>query len=237
MKTYQCVLCFLAAAASALSQPAANFAGHWSGTFGTPEIRAQIVVDLAQNAKKEWIGSVSLPQIGPEGMPISAISVQGNVLRFSIPSIPGESTFEGTIAKDGGSIAGRMGSTAGTFYLKRVGSANVKVPPPNSMISKDLEGTWEATLHGELGTSFRIVLKLTRRADGLATGTVRGPYRPTEEIPITSITQTGNGVRLVIGSTSTMAFAGSLEGNGELKGIWNDVLTDGSQVTFRRAAK
>ena len=104
-------------------------------------------MDLARNAKGEWVGAFSQPAQGMRGLPLSSVTVEGATVRFLVGAGAGASTFTGTVA-DGKTIAGDATSPLGTapFKLTRTGDAVIEAPPRGALVSKSLEGNWEGTL-------------------------------------------------------------------------------------------
>ncbi len=201
---------------SGFAQQTPGLAAHWEGAIQTPEKAVRIVVDLAKNSKGEWIGSFSIPAREIVDAPLTGISVKDAAVRFGL----GISTtfFDGKLSEDSGGLAGTATSERGTapFQLKRSGEASVKPPAPSSGLSKDFEGTWEATLDTPEG-SLRAVLKLARAADGVATGTLISVDQGEQEFPITTITQKDKQLQFEI-RVIRAKYSGSLNGSGEIAG-------------------
>src|SRR4029450_11289111 len=103
-------------------------------------------------------------------VPLDSVAVDAASVRFAA-GLPGKTTFEGSLGADGlsGTVANAQGGVP--FHLPPIGAANVKGPPASSQLSKAFEGTWEGTLEIP-GKSLRLVLKLTRAADGTAAGSI-----------------------------------------------------------------
>ncbi len=175
----------------AFPQQAPGPAAHWEGGIQMPDREVRITVDLAKNSKGGWIGSVSFPNGGPVDAPLCEISVKDAAVRFSIAGLPDAPSFDGKLSQDGNGMSGTATSDKGSapFQLKRNGEANVKVPPPSTLLSKEFEGSWEGTLEVPDGRRLRAVLKLARASDGTATGTLISVDEGAKEFSITTITQ------------------------------------------------
>ena len=178
---------------AATAQHTDRLAAHWEGGVQLPEREMHMVVDLAQNARGEWIGSVSLPDGKIVDAPLRDLSVRQSAVHFAIGFQ--HDSFEGKLSEDGGGIEGSATSDRGSapFHLKRTGPADVKLPPASTPLAKELEGNWQGVL--ELaGQPFRALLRLSHDANGLGVGTLVSVDQDGQEFPITTITQNGRGL-------------------------------------------
>lgn len=218
--------------ASALSLPAADPSGHWTGSIKTPHREVKIEVDLAKNASGAFAGTFSNPSQNVNGFPLSNVAVQDATVGFELNS-PGGGAFRGALAADGQSIAGEFlaGTMAFPFTLTRTGDA-VIVTPKSPAIAKELEGTWTGTADDMGGNRREVTIRLANHADGTATGVVVTPQGV--EIPITKIAQKESVVTLdvqVVGGT----FEATLSADGtELAGMWTHADIE-APLTLRRA--
>ena len=78
-------------------------AGDWHGAIELPGSPLEVTVTLEQDGQ-EWRGSIDIPAQGAQDLPLERISVQGDVISFRISGVPGEPTFQGTVAE--GEITG-----------------------------------------------------------------------------------------------------------------------------------
>jgi hypothetical protein len=212
------ILAFLAAGCWA--QAASPGSGHWEGALQTPNGEMAMIVDLGKNPAGLWIGSMSLPTGNVNDVPLSKIFVDSGAVRFSMADIPGAPSFEGKLSADTNELSGTAASPNGMvpFQLKRKGDANVKLPPASSALSKDFEGNWEGAIEAG-GNRLRIVLKLSRAADGSATGTMVSVDQGNQEFPVSAITISDRQLKLdvrAVGGT----YNGTLGANGEIDGTW-----------------
>jgi hypothetical protein len=211
-----------AIAAASLAQQSPRPAGHWDGTLNAPERETRVVIDLDRNQKGEWIGTFSLPDVATNDIPLRDITVQGAAVRFTVNGVPGDPKFDGKLSEDGNTFSGTFSSSGKEypFELKRSGEAKVSLPAPSTPLSKEFEGEWQGTLHAE-GSVLRLVIKLSRAADGIAVGTFLSPDQANAEIPITTITQKGRGLEFEIRSIGA-AYKGALNAAGtEINGEWS----------------
>ena len=202
------------------AQPASPGSGHWEGAVQTPNGDMVMMVDLAKNSAGVWIGSMSLPAGNVIDVPLTKVSVENNTVRFAMAEMPGAPSFEGKLSADGNDFSGTATAPNGAapFQVKRKGDANVKLPPASSALSKDFEGNWEGAIEAG-GNRLRIVMKLSRAADGSATGTMVSVDQGNQEIPISTIKVNDKQLQLdvrAVGGT----YSGTLGANGEIDGTW-----------------
>ncbi|MXX76864.1 MAG: alpha/beta hydrolase [Holophagales bacterium] len=102
-------------------------AGHWEGSIEAPGQPLVVMVDLAET-DGAWSGTIDIPAQGAVDLPLSGVAVKGETVRFTINGVPGEPTFEGTLA--GGEITGefRQGPARLPF---RLGREAVEVEAPS----------------------------------------------------------------------------------------------------------
>ncbi len=111
-----------------LAAQTVDAAGHWEGSIETPGQALVVMVDLAET-DGTWSGTIDIPAQGADGLPLSDVSVDadGGAVRFTIQGVPGEPTFEGTLA--GGEIAGEFSQGPARFPF-RLGREAVEVVAP-----------------------------------------------------------------------------------------------------------
>ena len=100
---------------------AAEIDGRWDGAIEVPGQPLVIDVDFVSAADGTISGDISIPvqQLHDHGL--SAIAVDGDRVTFSIPGIPGEPSFDGTVDADGTTLSGTFtqGGASLTFSLAR----------------------------------------------------------------------------------------------------------------------
>jgi len=74
-----------------------DLAGHWTGTVQVPGQELELDVDL-RSGTDGWSGDITIPAQSIRDLPLERIEVEGDSVRFAIPGIPGEPTFEGKLA-------------------------------------------------------------------------------------------------------------------------------------------
>ncbi|MBZ5625050.1 MAG: hypothetical protein LAQ69_41060 [Acidobacteriia bacterium] len=230
----------LAAAALGMTglaqQPPPTFSGRWQGTIKVPGQDVVVIVNLAKSPKGEWMGSFSMPELGATDIPLDKLAVAQTKVHFLLASMPGNPSFDGSLGPDGREMSGTF-STAQSkspLTLKRIGEAQIKPPTPNTPLSKDFEGTWHATLDpGD--TQIRLLVKLTRAADGTASGTVVSVDQANREVPLTSIQQKDRSLDFEIRSIA-VRFHGTLNNAANaIAGAWEQ-MSRTAPVTFHRGA-
>jgi hypothetical protein len=175
-----------------------------------------------------------MPELGATDIPVDQLEVTQTKVHFLLTGIPGTPTFDGNLSTDGKELAGTF-STAQTktpLTLKRMGAANVKLPLPNTTLAKEFEGTW----HGILApgdAQIRMLLKLSRAADGTATGSLINVDQGNREVPITSIQQKDKVLDFEIRSVA-VHFHGTLNAaSGAVAGEWSQMASK-APLTFER---
>jgi hypothetical protein len=173
-----------------------------------------------------------MPEIGATDIPVDHLTVVQTKVHF-VASTPGNPTFDGSLSADGKELTGTFSDsqTKTPLTLKRVGAANVKLPPPNTPLTKDFEGTWHATLAAG-DAPIRMLLKLTRAADGTANGVVVNVDQGNREVPLTTIQQKDKALEFEIRPVA-VRFHGSLNAGGAVAGEWTQ-MSRTAPLTFER---
>ncbi len=212
MKTVYLAALLSVGACLAAAQEKPGFSGHWEGVAKVPNQESKFTVDLAKNEKGVWSGSFAMG--AAKGIPLSDIVPTDKSITFRIP-VPNGPVFEGKLAEDGSTITGesKQGGATVPFELKRVGDAKVDVPPKSSQLAQNLEGSWEGTLTTPGGT-LRLVLKLSRAADGTASG-ILDSLDQNVSLPVDTITLDGANLSFELRVV-----------NGTFTGKFNDAMTE-----------
>lgn len=208
--------------------------GHWVGSIQTPGPELAVEVDLVAKDADAYNGAISIPAQNAKGIPLNQISVKGTAVGFSIRGVPGEPRFTGTLSSDGKTITGDFvqGGVTMPFTLAWKGEGKIEVPPKNAPITKDLEGAWEGALDVQ-GKVLRLALTLANTPEG-ATGTLVSLDQGNAEMPVSTITQAGTKVTVLVTMVGG-TFDGELKG-GQLEGTW----TQGAgslPLVFKRTTK
>jgi hypothetical protein len=122
--------------------------GHWESTSPLRVGVLGLSVDLLKRNDGEWVGSLSDPARKVFGIRVSAIVVKGDNIKFVSPDLPGTPSYDLVIRKNALQGTVSVEGNALPLSMKRTGKADVKVTPPNTAVSKELEGDWEGVLPG-----------------------------------------------------------------------------------------
>lgn len=217
-----------------IAQTDSKVAGHWEGRIQMPKGDLGITVDLGKNPKGAWIGSVSVAGSSAKDVPLDDITVEDTTVRFT-SNLPEQVFFEGLTAAGSDSLSGTASTAAGgaPFQLTRTGEANVKVPPPSSVLSREFAGSWEGS-HEVNGKARRVGLKLWTAANGAAAATLTAGEPGGLEIPLTTVTIQGKDLRLEARAVSG-TYHGTLSAGDEIIGEWSEE-TEHFPLTFKRVS-
>lgn len=196
-------------------QTGPDAAGHWEGAIHIPNRDLRVSLDLARNAGGAWIGSMSVLESTSIDVPLTNVVVTDNGVKFAA-ALPGQTSVEGTVSRD--TINGTAESLQGRapIVLARTGAPAVKLPAPSTALPAAFEGMWEGSL--EVGMSqLRLQMKLVPGKDGLATGILISPDQGGAEIPLHTITVSGQELRFDSRSISAQ-YRGMLSAAGTIDG-------------------
>jgi pimeloyl-ACP methyl ester carboxylesterase len=113
-------------AAFSADTPAASFAGDWSGALEVGQ-KLRLVIHLV-NTAGAWSGTMDSPDQGANGIPFSAVTVDGTKLHIEVKSIGGG--YDGTLGADGKTITGTW-TQSGMNLPLNLGRGTDTVPGPN----------------------------------------------------------------------------------------------------------
>ena len=115
-----------------------------------------------------------------------------------------------TVSADGKTLSGTLsqGGASLPFSVTRTGDAKIEPLPKSTPVTKDVEGSWDATLDAD-GKLLRLALKLSNTPAGTGTGTIVSVDQGGAEVPIASVVQTGTHLKLLL-PTVAGAFDGDL---------------------------
>ncbi|MCC6230155.1 MAG: serine hydrolase [Phycisphaerales bacterium] len=102
---------------TAIASPCAALAdadGAWKGSIELPGANLNVEVTLKDTTTTPS-GTISIPQQGAKDLPLADVTLKGNDVAFKIAGIPGDPSFKGTIAADGGKITGTFTQAGGSF--------------------------------------------------------------------------------------------------------------------------
>lgn len=200
------------------AQDRPGFSGHWERIMKADAQDFPVSLDLMKGETGAWIGSIVMG--GGKALPLSEVKVDGNsiTLKFPVSSL----SMEGKLSEDEKNIivmARLQGGNETTFELKRTGEPKVVTPPKSSLLAAEFEGEWQGTLEIP-DRKLRIMLKLSKAADGTAAGVIDSPdLGATLTVP--TITLDGPNIAFEI-QVIDCEFKGKINGaKTEITGIWN----------------
>jgi hypothetical protein len=228
------VVSLLAVPAAARAQ-AIDPSGHWEGAITIPGGEIPFQVDLSKTAEGTLIATYSRPENHLKGLPMANVTLDGRAIAFELTADGGVKFF-GTLVADGKTISGDVTARIGNapFSMTRTGDAQILAIPKNAPISKELEGTWSATLPLQ-GQNLRLVLRLSNQRDGTASGTMVSVDQGGIEFPL-ALAQTASNLTLNTPAIGGDFFTGTLNATGELAGTFSQGPFT-APLTFVRATK
>jgi hypothetical protein len=225
---------FLMAAASA--HAATPVAARWEGVVRVPGRELPVVIDLAQDANGQWIGSAIFPGLGAKGAPLTAVAVKDDSVEFAIKGALGDPSFTGKLTA-GGALSGEFlqAGNAAEFALRRVGPPQVDLPPQSTPVQKEVEGEWFGDL-AFFGGQFKVKLTLANK-DGKATGQFVLTRARDNPLPADLVMQ--DGALLTIEMLEPqLEFEGSIKADAsEIAGAFRRGATEAPLILHRRNAQ
>ena len=194
--------------------------GHWEGSYTVNNREIGISLDLAKNAKSEWIASMGLPSENMTSLVVMDVAVDGKSVKFVAVELQ-MATCDLTLGPDGrmkGTMSAPQGpmSTQGPMpvELKRTGEAKVELIPASPAVSKELEGDWEGSLQGPNGVLLPLVFHFKNQPDKTVAATMDSPDRNGMAMPLNDVKQTGQKVEIGLKIAGGSRFQGSLNKEG-----------------------
>ena len=112
-------------------------------------MRLKLIVDLAEESGKGWIGSIIIPGFGVKGAPLADLHVEEFRPGFHHQRSSGQRTrrpgeIRAHLTPDG-HLSGefKQGGNTAPFVLEKTGPPQVELPPRSTPVSKELEGEWK----------------------------------------------------------------------------------------------
>jgi hypothetical protein len=180
--------------AATIARSAPDPSGRWEGVAEIPGAPMRVIVDIARDSQRKWVGSVILPALGVKGAALNDLAVTDADVRFGITSafsIPLEPAPDVHLTRrTDGALAGELheGGHAARLILKRTGPPQVDMAPPSTAISAALEGTWIGRY--ELGGYARdVTLTLANDPLGAASGEIVVVGKRTTTLPVDHVVQ------------------------------------------------
>ena len=177
-------------------------AGHWEGVLGAENNHdIGVTLDLAKNAKSEWIASMGIPSMKLTGMVVMDVVVDGNSLKFTGVELM-MAKFDLALAPDG-KLKGTVtnGPNSRPIEFKRTGEAKVELIPDSPAVSKELEGDWDGLLAvpNAPNGGIRLSFHFKNRPDNTVAATMdSGLSASMVGMPLNNVKQTGQKVEFGI---------------------------------------
>ncbi|MGD0578645.1 MAG: hypothetical protein ABSC08_06930 [Bryobacteraceae bacterium] len=184
-------------------------AGHWEGVLTADNNREiGVTLDLAKNAKSEWIASMGIPSENMTGLVVVGVVVDGNSLKFIGVELM-MAKFDLALVPDG-KLKGTVtnGPNSRPIEFKRTGEAKVELVPASPAVSQQLEGDWEASI-GPPNGAHQLVFHFKNQPDGTVAATIGDDPR----LPLNNVKQAGQKVEFGI-KIGHASFEGTLNKEG-----------------------
>ena len=194
-------------------------AGHWEADItGDGSQRIGVTLDLAKNAKSEWIASMGLPSENKTGLVVMNVVVNGKSVKFVAVEFM-MAAFDLTLGPDGSMKGMISGPGSQPVEFKRTGEAKVELIPASPAVSKELEGDWEASIQSP-GGAVRLAFHFKNQPDNTVAATMDSDNNM--GMPLNDVKQTGQKVEFGIKIAGDATFEGTLNKEGtELAGQLN----------------
>jgi uncharacterized protein len=99
------------------SAPAAvDVAGSWTGRVELPDRPLDVGLTLV-GALGSLSGTLDVPAQSIRQAPLADVSADGGTVRFTVPDLPGNASFAGTLAADGSAIGGLFAQNGAKYPL------------------------------------------------------------------------------------------------------------------------
>ena len=111
--------------AAAASDSSPSLAGHWKGTIAAPGRELAFDLDLRATPGGALSGDISIPAQNAFDLALGDVTATASRLQFKIVGIPGDPSFDGTVAADGAHVEGsfKQGGADLSFEMERVEGA------------------------------------------------------------------------------------------------------------------
>lgn len=118
-----------------------NVEGLWQGTllYKRAELEADVLVELARDAKGKWVGTIDVPNQQMKFYPLNNLRIDGSSVYFEFnrfaqkAQVMVETPFTGTLAADGATITGDFYEGKKSHLpltLKKIGGPGSERPEP-----------------------------------------------------------------------------------------------------------
>ena len=210
-------------ASALLCRGAESAAGRWEGPAQVPGRELKLIVDLAEEAGKGWIGSIIIPGLAIKGAPLIDRKAGGPDLLFEIKGVLGNEKVGPAEIQAHLTAANRLegnfkqGGNTAPFVLEKTGPPQVELPPRNTAVSKELEGEWKGE-YEMMGYPRQVTMKFSNRGEEGAALEFTVVGKRVNNVPVSLITQEGD-LLTVNSAEFGMTFEGRFKKEtGEIRG-------------------
>lgn len=183
----------LVLASAILGRAEENPIGRWEGSVQIPDRELPLIVDLARPDGGAWVGSIIIPGLGVNGVPLNEINVKSSDLSFAFKSgREFQATLQGHFSPDG-SMSGELvqAGNKAPFVLRKTGPPQVELPPRGTAVGKEVEGEWKGE-YELFGYPRHVTLKLANGGGSGATAEFLIVGRKTNNLPVDFVRQEGD---------------------------------------------
>ncbi len=221
-------LALFAGAHSTSARNQKSAAGHWEGVIEVRGVKLNFIADLSQKEGGAWSGTIAIPAQNIKNFSLSNVAVAGQAVSFEMAGIPGDPVFKGKFSEDGNTISGDLSQAGQTFPFtmgrkaeggSSSGQGEYGPTPDKGVPGQGLEGVWQGTIDVPTA-SLRVVLKVTKAADGSFAGKMDSPDQGAGDLKIDKITFKDGALNFEMHDIGGY-FDGKMSGDGsEISGEW-----------------
>jgi hypothetical protein len=217
-----------------IRRPGSDLQGYWKGTLDTREAQLRVLFKISEPTNGVFAGALDSLDQGARNIPLTGVVYLKPAVKIDVAGVGGH--FDGELTAAGTEIRGTWEQVGHGFslVLKRTEASELEPQLDETAYAwskeTDLQGHWNGTLRVG-GGRLRLVLHIARVPDGSFKGTMDSLDQGAKDLPMTTISFTGNDVQLEWHALNA-TFQGKLE-KGKLDGSWEQ--GGGSvPVTFER---
>jgi uncharacterized protein len=165
--------------------------GDWKGTLSAGGNELHLIFHIAADKDGKLSATIDSVDQGENGIPVSAISLNGSKLSMTIDAVHG--TYKGTVSAAGDTIGGTWSQgTPLTLNLTRAAASNsVASAAANDM---PVAGNWAGSLNTG-AFNLRIIIKIANGSAGL-TAQLQSPDQSQQWIAADSVTRNGGSLTM-----------------------------------------
>lgn len=204
--------------------------GHWKGTIEIPNNPVDFELDLARNSQGAITGTITA-SADKVTLPLGSVAIKDRAMTFYARA---DQPFHGELAESGKTIAGTatLNGYNLPFTLSRTGDAHIEPEPTSPAVTKQLEGTWNATLAAG-GLEYHLIVTIANRPDGTSVARSISVEEGGLNLPVV-VSQSGPNVRFTVRAVAS-SYVGTMNAGGtEIIGTWTQRTTT-LPLTFKRA--